>query len=224
MERITLSTEFKYDKPVVVGMATYGTNRRAAIKKAIASLSHQVNYLYLYDNEVEKQNLTDNGKFFGLSLLDEPVYYFVCDDDVEYPATYIDDMIKKIKEHQCIVTHHGRTLQRLDVPYYRAHKCFRCLNDVITEELIDVPGTCVTGWDTAYFNPKDIWNAKDLKMSDIIFGLEAAKQDKKIMVLKHRIGYFKHLDIDMKQTIWFEQHNNCERQTELANEIFKIKH
>lgn len=213
----------KYDKPVVIGMATYnGKGRDRSVKQAIESLKGHGALLYLYDNSKMLIDAADNGKFFGLAQMKEPCYYFTCDDDLIYPVSYIKDMIEKINEHKCIVSHHGRILTRSGVPYYRGHKSFRCLNDVAQDEKIDVPGTGVMAFDTSYFNPKDLWLSKDLKMSDLVFGLEAAKQGKKIMVLKHKMGYIQHAEINLKETIWATEQGN-KRQTEIADEIFKLK-
>lgn len=214
----------KYDKQVVIGMATYnGKGRDKSIVDAIESLRGHGAKLMLYNNTNKPVNLTDNGKFYGLSQLKEPCYYFTCDDDLIYPVNYIPDMIEKIKEHQCIVTHHGRILTDEGVPYYKGHKSFRCLNDVSKDEQIDVPGTGVTAFDTSYFNPTGLWKAPDLMMSDLVFGLEAKKQDKKIMVLKHKTGYIRHTThVNLKDTIWAKEQGS-QRQTELADEILKLK-
>lgn len=216
--------EHKFGKPVVIGMATYaGKGRDRSISEAIASLRGHGALLYLYDNSKHLVNLTDNGKFHGLVRIKEPCYYFTCDDDLIYPPDYIPEMIEKIKEHKCIVTHHGRTLTRKGIPYYRGHKSFRCLTDNLIEEKIHVAGTGVTAFDTEYFNPIHLWSSKDLRMSDLVFSLEAAKQGKDIMVLKHSTGYIKHSKhIDLRNTIFASEQNN-KRQTEIADEIFKLK-
>lgn len=214
----------KFDKPVVVGIATYdGPGRAKSLIQAINSLRGHGAKVFLYDNEKQKLNLTDNGKFYGLTQLHGlPCYYFSCDDDLIYPPTYIPDMIAKIKEHKCIVTHHGRILTHEGVPYYKGHTRFRCLSDVEKDERVDVPGTGVTAFDTSYFNPTEIWKSPDQKMSDLVFALEAAKLNKKIMVLKHSTGYFKHAEIDLKNTTYHTQQGNP-RQTQIADEILKLK-
>lgn len=214
----------KFDKPVVVGMATYdGPGRAKSLIHAINSLRGHGAKVFLYDNTTQKLNLTDNGKFFGLTkLYGTPCYYFSADDDLIYPPTYIPDMIQKINEHKCIVTHHGRKLVREGANYYKGHKSFRCLGDVAADEVIDVPGTGVTAFDTSYFNPTEIWKSPDQKMSDLVFALEAAKQNKKIMVLKHSTGYFKHSEINLQHTIYHAEQGN-KRQTEIADEIIRIK-
>ncbi len=211
-------------KPIVIGIATYdGQGRSKALSQAIGSLMGHGALLHLYDNSKHIVNLTDNGKFFGLTKQSEHCYYFTCDDDLIYPPSYIPDMIAKIEEHKCIVSHHGRILTREGIPYYKGHKSFRCLNDVAKDELIDVPGTGCMAFDTEYFNPTDLWKAPDLRMSDLIFALEAKKQGKEIMVLKHSTGYITHSTaINLKDTIWAKEQGN-NRQTEIADQIYKLK-
>ena len=211
-------------KPIHIGIATYdGKGRAKSLSQAVASLMGYGAKLHLYDNSRQLLNTADNGKFYGLTQIKEPCYYFCCDDDLVYPKNYIPSMIEKIKEHNSIVCHHGRILTREGVPYYKGHKSFRCLNDVAKDEQIDVAGTGVTAFDTEYFNPIDLWKAPDLRMSDLLFSLEAKKQGKKIMALQHKTGYIRHsADINLKDTIWAKEQNNT-RLTELADEIFKLK-
>ena len=60
-------------------------------------------------------------------------------------------------------------------------------------------------------------------MSDIVFSLEAIKQGKKIMQLKHKQGWLKIQNVPLKQTIAGTSVNNCEVQGQLANQIFNLK-
>lgn len=213
-----------YNKPIIVGMATC-KGREETVKQAIKSLEGQVDKIFLYDNEVELVNLTDNGKFKGLTYLTEPVYYFSCDDDIEYPSTYIKDMVEVIEKHKTIVTHHGRILAGLDKNYYLGHTAFRFLPDNNIEKVIDIPGTGVTAFSTEYFNPINIYAAEQKRMSDLVFAYEAALQGKEITVLKHTRGYFKQLEIDKYQSILqIEGKSSQEQQIELSNKIYKLKH
>jgi hypothetical protein len=206
---------------IVVGMATFA-GREKAVERAMNSLVNQVDEIILYDNE-KNPNLYDNGKFYGLKLQRKPCYYFTADDDLIYPSNFVQTMIEAIEKHKTIVTHHGRKLQTLDVSYYRGHKSFRCLDYNNFECLIDVPGTGVTAFRTDYFNPKELYKAKDVKMSDIIFGLEAKKQGKKITVLKHSSNWIKQIPIDHSKSIHTMEHTKEQRQIELANEIIRLK-
>lgn len=204
---------------VIVGMATF-KGREKAVDKACASLSKQVDLIYLYDNE-QNEDLTDNGKFYGLELEKEPCIYLSCDDDLLYPPDYVENMVKGIEIHNSIVSHHGRILKALDVSYYHGHKSWRCLDEVRAWQRLDVCGTGVTGFSTEYFNPT-LWNAEDKKMSDLVFSLEAIKQVKTITLLPHAKGWIKHLSIPHSKSIAVTERNNT-RQIELANEIYNIR-
>lgn len=206
---------------IVVGMAT--TNERALFcEKAVESLVYQADEIIVYNNSNEETDYTDNAKFYALTLFNEPVYYFSCDDDILYPSDYVSTMVKAIERTQTIVTHHGRKLLGLNRNYYLEHKGFRCLDENNTEQLIDVAGTGVTAFRTDYFNPTEIYKATDKRMSDLVFSLEAAKQGKQITLLKHAKGWLKDLRVPQRLAINFIELRNT-RQTQLANEIYNVK-
>jgi hypothetical protein len=97
------------------------------------------------------------------------------------------------------------------------------LGDVDTDKKIDVCGTGVTAFHTSYFFPKGLHEAEDKMMSDLVFSLEAAKQGKKIMVIEHSEGWLKDLDPPSETSIHANHWNNCKRQNEIADEIWRIK-
>jgi hypothetical protein len=167
------------------------------------------------------EDLTDNGKFFGLSFIEEDEYYFTLDDDIIYPPTFVRDMIQGIETYGTIVTMHGRILVDKDVSYYRGHEFFHCANTVEDAYYIDVSGTGVTAFDTRYFKPTEIYSSSDKCMSDIVFGLEAKRQGKKIVILPHEVGYIRPQVVE--DSIYSRHSKNEARQIELANEIFDLK-
>lgn len=205
----------------IIAIATF-KGREKYLKKAVQSLVGQADEIRIYDNEKRFIDLTDNGKFYFLHEYKEPIYYFTCDDDLLYPPTYIQDMVEAIDRTGTIVTHHGRKLLGFDRSYYREHKAYQCLSSNTYEGLIDVAGTGVAGFRTDYFNP-DIWASSDKRMSDLVFSLEAARQGKKITLLKHEKGYIKYLNVPVNQTIHGQESRRETRQIEIANEIFRIK-
>lgn len=212
-------------KQIIIGLATF-EGREEALKIMLKSIQEQTiqpDHIYLYDNSKHTEDLTDNGKFRYLENINQPAYYFSMDDDLKYHRTYIEDMIKAVDEYKCIVTHHGRKLLALNRNYYRGHKAFHCLHNQPLKQLIDVAGTGVTAFDTSYFKPDTIYKSKDMRMSDLIFSLEAAKQNKDIMVLSHIAGYIQQIDIDHSKSCFTTQLNNCDRQNQIANEIINIK-
>lgn len=202
--------------------------REKAVTEAVKSLmlnSRIPDDIIVYNNAIQP-DLTDNGKFFGLSLIDEPVYYFSCDDDLLYSVDYIEKTIQAIQTHQCIVSYNGRKLVPAQVgkSYYKGHKAYACLHNYPKTEEIDVCGTGVTAFSTEYFHPHNLHLATDKKMSDLVFSLEAAKQGKRIMHIGHEGGWIKQIPIPIEKTIYGTEHKNESRQVELASEIFNIKY
>ena len=211
---------------VIVGMATTA-ERYEYSQLAIASLLEnniKPDSIHLYNNGEVVQDLTDNGKFHGLRLTKEPVYYFSCDDDILYPKNYIASMIADIENHKCIVSHHGRRLVNLDADYYSSHYRFGCLSQNPNRCLLDVAGTGVTAFRTDYFNPIDICYSEHKKMADCVFSLEAAKQGKRIMLTPHEKGWLRDLKVPKELTIYETEKNNTEQQTKICNEIIKLNH
>jgi len=221
-KEMPLIATVKRDK-VIVGIATM-KGREKQLKRAIRSLESQADQIIVYNNDAKgNTNYTDNAKFYALKNVKKPCYYFSCDDDIEYPPTYIEDMCEEIDKHNCIVTHHGRKLVSKDVSYYSGHDSFGCLRSNAVCKEIDVAGTGVTAFHTNYFNPTGIHKAKDQRMSDLVFSLEAAKERKRIVVLPHEKNYFRELHVPVNQTIWGTEHKNESRQIEIANEILSLK-
>jgi hypothetical protein len=203
----------------IVSIATKG-DRPEQLKKAIESLQGQVDEIYVYDNTV-RDDLTDNGKFYYLNELTDPCYYFTCDDDLLYPTDYIENMTENIDKYNCIVTHHGRKLIGTGKKYYVGHIGFGCLRTVDADYEIDVAGTGVTGFRTDYFNPKVCAFSTYKKMSDVVFSLEAAKQNKTIMCLWHLEGWIKQQPVD--NCIFEQSKHNDLIQSKLADEIYLLK-
>ena len=207
---------------IVASLATF-KGREKCLDIAVKSLAKQVDEIIVYDNE-QNPNLYDNGKFYGLTYQKDPCYFFTCDDDLFYPPNYVERTLKAIEKHKCIISHHGRILLGRDFSYYRGHKNVRCLDVNYYEGRIDVAGTGVTAFDTRYFNPIGLHTAEDVKMSDIVFSLEAIKQGRDIFTVQHEAKWIKQLDIDHSKSIHGTEHRRESRQIELANEIYNLRH
>lgn len=233
---------------VSVNIATYKPRiENGSLERAIDSLIGQVDEVRVYVNELNylpsnsinklliltcqekvltingRDNLTDNGKFFFLDAITEPEIYLTCDDDLIYPPDYVKRMVEAIEHYKCIVSFHGRQLLGTGIDYYTGHKSFHCLHGVIHDEIVDVVGTGVCGFDTRYFHPKGLAFSPDQKMSDLIFSLEAAKQGKQMGVISHAPKWITH--IDNKETIHStESIKGTPRQNKIANEIFELKY
>lgn len=209
-----------------------------SLQKTIDSLYHQFDLIRIYFNDYRKapalndplkkiqkitgkEDLTDNGKFVGLDTLLYHERYFTCDDDIIYPDDYRRASELALDKYGCIISYHGRKLQGEGLNYYRAHKTFRCFDTVIGDQMIDVCGTGVTAFDTRYFLPRGLSSSKYLRMADLTFSLEAAKQKKQIGVIGHTVGWIKPI---MNKTTIFdtEAKSNQEFQIMHADQIYKL--
>lgn len=206
---------------VIAGMATFGERREYA-DRSIDSLLTQVDELFLYDNSINN-DLTDNGKFFGLTQVKEPCYYLSVDDDIIYPEDYVDKMLYWLHTLKGIVTHHGRKLKGKGLHYYNDHHTHACLHRVYGVHSIDVAGTGVTAFRTDQFNPVDVINSSDHRMSDLVFSLEAAKQNVPIYVVPHSRGYFKDQRVPQAMTCFGMEHKDPKRQGEIADMIYDLR-
>jgi len=216
-----------------------GFPRKESLLKTLASLKDQADVVRIWFNGVQSRpewipkevevhydfnkNLTDLGKFYFLQPGSEE-YYFTCDDDLIYPKTYVQDMIKEAEEYEAIVTHHGRKLIANPKDYYRSHPAMRCLSEENTDQILDVPGTGVMMFDTRYFNPTNIKESKDRKMSDLTFALEAAKQGRKIVGLSHTRNYIRYAYPPIETTIHETERKNQSRLIKTALEIYKLNY
>jgi GT2 family glycosyltransferase len=198
---------------IVCGIATF-KGREETLRRTIESLNGQVDQIIIYDNSKNK-DITDLGKFHGLK---DNVYYFSCDDDIVYPSDYVQRTIEEIEKHKCIVTYHGRKLKGKGLNYYTGHESYSAFRNVFDTKFIDIAGTGVTAFNTNYFNPKDITSSEFMKMSDIVFSIEAKKQSKNIMLLPHSQGWINEQKTAIN--IHTEQSKNCNIQNKLIDENF----
>lgn len=194
----------------IVGISTTGERHRY-LERTIKSLDGQVDEINILYNSLSNSedveahvdtgrnvhryfypgDLSDNGKFYFLTLCKEPVYYFTCDDKIIYPDNYIETMKAAIEQHKCIITAHGRKLVDCNSFYRGSHKAYHFLNDVNADVRVDVPGTGVMGFRTDYFNPDEIHLSEYKQMSDLVFALEAKRAGKKIICIKHTKNWLK---------------------------------
>jgi len=215
-------------KKIICGIATMNT-RKDSLTRVLRCLNNQTvkpDEIYVYNNDENEFNATDNGKFYYFDInkeLKEDVYFFSLDDDIYYPTNYIETTIQAIDKYKCIVSYHGRHLNRLDVPYYSGHISYSCLNHVTYEGQIDVCGTGVTAFDTSYFKADNIFNSEYKRMSDLVFSLEATRQNKKMVILKHKQNWIKDICTDIKNSCHFNESKDQTNQIDHANKIIRLK-
>ena len=225
IERLKTPLICKRPMKKIANIATF-KGRESFLSETLKSIEGQFDEVNVYDNEKEKVDLTDNGKFFFLKKYKEPVYYFTLDDDIIYPSTYSKDMVREIEKTQSIVTIHGRQLGATCNSYYRnpLNVCFHCNSEQPKRVVLDVAGTGVAAFRTDYFNPKNIYKSKDKRMSDLVFSYQAAIEGKKIVLMPHKEKYIKIQDVPIENTIFGQERNNNDyKQAEYQNKIIMAK-
>src|SRR5690606_12789994 len=65
---------------------------------------------------------SDLGKFTFLEFIKEPCYYITLDSDMLPPPDFIKQIKQDIEKNKCIVTYHGRILNRRNrTTFYEGH-------------------------------------------------------------------------------------------------------
>jgi hypothetical protein len=214
---------------ITAGIATL-VEREASFKLAIKSIYPQVDKIVAVLNnyilpipwwmgELSKlevifcgdNHLGASGKFFGVDEGREYAlttgcddYYLSCDDDLVYPPTYVKDMLAKVKEHNCIISLHGKRYdgERPIKSYKRSITTnVHCLHTFPRDVQVHVGGTGVMAFNTRQFK----FNIDDLtfpNMVDVQVAKLAHQQNIPIMALAHQRGYLKYMTPPNGTTLW----------------------
>lgn len=165
-------------------------------------------------------NLTDNGKFAFFKPNNG--VYFTCDDDLYYPKNYIEHTLERLQSYpECILSYHGRRLIKRDQRYYDRLTPYRCTSALEQDALLDVPGTGVMAFDSAYFDASRIAHDPRQRMTDVLAGLEAVQQGIQIICPAHPAQWLR--DIGNDGGIYLSERSNDAVQTELCKVIFDNK-
>jgi hypothetical protein len=180
----------------------------------------KVNY---YRSQDHAGDLGDVGKFFRVSDLNG--YVFTIDDDLAYPPTYAEDMVRTIERlnRKALVTCHGRVLHTgrpctsLYKDYAKAYNCTKYCPD----GYVHIPGTGVLAFHTSTFKPKlSIFKATN--MADVWIALECQRLKLPIFVPEHKVGYIsEYPGSDVYYSIWAFCHHDDSFQTSVINSVKK---
>jgi hypothetical protein len=221
-------------KKIVVGLATI-PERESTLPTVLASLHDQVDLIEVALNGYTKKptfaklypkarfHLTTNDKGDANKFLTvekhRDAYYFSCDDDIKYPVSYIQTMIKYIEKHQCLVTCHGSDIPDRRLSSYYKNKVMRshCLHTA-SEVSVDVAGSGVSGFDTSVLRLS--YDRFELpNMADIFMSIQCVEQSVKRIAIKHRSGWIKGGMNKGRATIYETHRNNDRPQTKIVNEF-----
>lgn len=149
----------------------------------------------------------------------KPCYFFSVDDDMIYPANYVETLIQGIERHNCPCSFHGRKIHNPLKNYHHDFKnqtYYGYFNPLGEDRVIDVPGTGVMGWRSDMI---DLFYEKFSRknMADIEVARLAKEQDVKLMVLSHPSGWITPIT-HSGTTIW-DKNSKESKETEIINEV-----
>lgn len=213
---------------ITANLATH-KKRKGVLQQVVNTLRDQVDVVRVYSNDylpkvegaevITGEDLTDRGKFY---FVEKDEIYFSCDDDIIYPEDYVERTLEKLEKYpNSIITYHGRILLGKGRSYYYGHTSHHCLRTLHYDTFIDVAGSGVACFDASKWKP-DVIQYPDQKMSDLLFSLEAAKANKKIICGSHQMGWLQ-IAID-DDSIYHSESKRCFRQNEYADMIYDLRY
>lgn len=229
--------EITSKEKVIVGMASL-VGREGSLREAIDSLLPQVDEIhvtlngyfeipdFLKGNKKIHANIDATNKYGDAAkfrILGKSGYLFFTDDDLIYPADYVDRMVNYIENNKraAIITVHGRRFESFPVKSYYHGNCFsiRCLALQPTDEFVHCPGTGVTAFHSSTI-PVQLKDFEAANMADIWLGIAAQKHRVPIMAIRHNKGWIREsFEYDVKKSIHFNLHSRDAFQTKTVNSI-----
>jgi len=226
---------------IYAGMATV-PGRETQLKKTIEGIEPYIDHLFLYLNDhsqvpewiqkhdkitpflskVEKSDMGDAGKFFGLNKIKEnDFYYFTLDDDMLYPPDYVWKMIEKIDKHdRKVVVGCGGYIMKEEVnQFYNDRKSNWHISTPNTQDQpVQILHTALTAWHSTALDFK-YEDCEMPNMGDIWLGIAAQKQQVPMILIERPVGWVKPLPMPVAETIYGRFKNSCPDQTSAFNSL-----
>lgn len=214
--------------------------REKSLHDTVLSVLPQCDELHVYLNDYQKVpyylyhpkifyylssehlgDLGDVGKFFRVHNLQG--YIFTIDDDLVYPETYADDMIRQIERfnRKAVITAHGRI-------FHEGRKCTSLYSDFkegfactrqSREAFIHLLGTGVTAYHSSTVEV-DLHIFEAINMADVWLSLHLQQNNIPIFCIAHEGGYIRESkNYDRAYTIWNFCHGKDDYQTQMINTV-----
>lgn len=226
---------FENMKQITANLATY-PERKESLKKVVAHLlTHpfitQVRVcLNQYDSvpadlpndarvfyHIPETDLKASGKFYWANTLKNE-YYFSCDDDLLYSASYFFEHIKALEMYgnAVFVTSHGKIMPQHPASAAGWLIAYPCLRNQAKDAWINNPGTGAMVFDNSQFTiPRETF--KYHNMADLTVGIFLQRQKIPVLCRKHQADELQYLP--QKTTIWNQRKKLHPLHMEVINEI-----
>lgn len=219
---------------IVISIATQ-YSRREQLQRRISELLPQCDRMNIYlddypddpqyhmtDQKISlwsaSKKFADHGKFIAAGLY-KTAYELFCDDDIFYPADYVEKTVAAINRYRrkAVITYHGITMKPNIESYYHSRDVLRYDMAVSADTRVQIAGTGVCGY---YAKAMRISTADFAEpfMADLYFSIAAKRQGVAIICAAHEEGW---LTADSGSSgISHRFFNNDPVQTALAKQHF----
>jgi len=227
------------DDTVTASMASFPP-RRERMLRVVERILPQVDRLNIYLNDYEEVpseliddkitvvlgkhaagDLRDNGKFYFLEDV-EPGFHFTIDDDIEYPADYIQKMIMKIEQYgrHALVGVHGVIFDQPIERFFLRRTVYGFQRNQVRDAFVNLIGTGTLGYHTSAIKLQ-LDDFTETGMADVFIAVRAKQQGAPIICIQRPKGWLEEMDSESgsdDDTLWEEFRIADEKQTELVNQ------
>jgi hypothetical protein len=229
----------QYDRNTIsICMASFPP-REEVMKQTVLSLIDQVDYIYVYLNNYTAipdfldhprikvmlginadGDLRDNGKLYFMQNIEDGYCFFV-DDDIDYPADYVQQLIRKIEfyDRKAVVGIHGTIFAKPFESYFKGRSLYHFRDELQQDVVVNQLGTGTVGFHTSLFRP-NVNNFTETGMADVFFAIEAKKNNIPLICIERKKGWLQPIKVNVADgTNLFEEfRNNDQKQTQLIRE------
>lgn len=189
------------DVPVVVSVCSIPA-REAKLERALRSIASQCDRLHVYLDRYEHEpaflkrlgvpvtvvrsqqrpGLRDNGKFIALEEVlraGQEAYCLTIDDDIEYPADYVNALVKTLQAYDdaVVVGVHGVTLKDHPRGYFSDRRMVHAFTRPLERaRLVNVLGTGTTAFRARLFQGFELASFEQPGMADLYLAVACLKR------------------------------------------------
>lgn len=147
-------------------------------------------------------------------------YFFICDDDLLYPADYIDKLIETIDKYdrRVVVTVHGAVIQKPVESYFQCRLTHHFITELKKDKLVDMAGCGTVGFHSSTIQP-NISNFPVVFCRDLWFSILCKKLNVSIICIKRLAHWIE--PIKTSGDTVFEASNRNEKLKTLKDRILK---
>jgi hypothetical protein len=234
MERLSFGT-LASQLPRIGGMATM-PSRSQSLRDALPAILPQVERLYLYLDQYDhvpadlaadarivpllrrdgERPMGTSGKLLGLRALSTPCLYFCFDDDIRYPAGYVDRMAAALHRHRyrAVVGVHARVFRPPIRSYIRDGRILNFKDRLDIDCVVDELGSGTIAFHSRCIRlDPERWEF--LNILDLMLTIEAMNQDVQLVAVNRPAGFMQAIAENQDDSLYREVLHDDSLQTRL---------